>query len=162
MASSVSPNSGTPSMKPIEALNRLWEITLSYCVSQVFWAGCALGVFEELGRAPATAAELSKRIKIHPDGCRRLLAALEQLRLVEREAERFRNTGLGAYCTSKSAVNLSPLAGGPIPSIACGSICPMRCGSTARAGSKLWEPPRRMSSAAFTLIPRASGSSPCS
>jgi len=50
------------------------------------------------------------RVNIHPVGCRRLLVALAKLGLVERDGELYRNSELGDYCTSRSAVNLEPVS----------------------------------------------------
>jgi hypothetical protein len=97
-------------MKPLEALNRLVEIATSFCVSQTFSTACNLGLFEELSKGPATAEDLSQRINIHPNGCRRLLVALTHLGLVERENGLYRNSELGHFCTSQSPVALEPLA----------------------------------------------------
>jgi predicted transcriptional regulator len=76
----------------LAALNRLIEISTSYCVSQVFFSACQLGVFEQLGTRPMTADELSQSLKLHPDGCQRLLAVLRNLGLVERDGDLYRNT----------------------------------------------------------------------
>ena len=97
-------------MKSLEALNRLLEIATSYLVSQMFFTACSLGLFEELSQGPATAEDLSQRINIHPNGCRRLLAALAHLGLVERQDGLYRNSELGNFCTSKSPVPLEPLS----------------------------------------------------
>jgi len=97
-------------MKPLEALNRLQEIATSFWVSQTFFAACSLGLFDELGRGAATVEEVSKRINIHPNGCRRLLVALAHLGLVERENGTYRNSELGNFCTSKSPVPLEPVS----------------------------------------------------
>ncbi len=97
-------------MKPIEALNRLTEIVTSFCVSQMFATACTLGVFEQLTAGPATAEELGKRLDINADGCRRLLVALNQLGLLERDKDRYRNSQLGSFLTSKSQIPLEPLS----------------------------------------------------
>jgi hypothetical protein len=97
-------------MKPLEALNRLVDIATGFCVSQTFSTACTLGLFEALSKGPATAEDLSQRIHIHPQGCRRLLVALTHLGLVERENGLYRNSELGNFCTSKSPVTLEPLA----------------------------------------------------
>ena len=95
----------------LEALNRLQDIGIGYCVSQTLVAACKLGLFEELSNGPLTAEDLSQRLRIDPLACRRRLMALKQLELVERENEHYRNSELGAFCTSKSPVNLAALAG---------------------------------------------------
>ena len=92
-------------MKPLEALNRLNDIAASFMVTQAFSAACNLGVFEELSRGPSTADDLA------------LLAVLRQLGLVEPTSDRYRNSELGDFLTSQSAVPLEPLSmwGSPWP-----------------------------------------------
>ena len=97
-------------MKPVEALNRLLDLATAYCQSQVFFAACNLGIFDELGKAPATAVDLAKRINIHPEGCRRLMVALVDLGLVAREDGLYRNSELGSFCTKGAPVALRALS----------------------------------------------------
>jgi len=97
-------------LKPVEALNRLVEIVNGYAVSQTFFSACRLGLFEQLSKGPATADDLSERLSIHPNGCRRLLVALAHLGLVEREDGLYRNSEVGNFCTSKSPVPLEPIS----------------------------------------------------
>jgi DNA-binding Lrp family transcriptional regulator len=99
------------SMEPIQALNRLLDIITGYCAAQAFLSACKLNIFEELSQGPTSAEDLARRVNIHPVGCRRLLAALAKLGLVERDGEFFRNSELGHFCTSKSAVNLEAISG---------------------------------------------------
>ncbi len=98
-------------LKPVQALNRLLDIVTGYCAAQAFLAACKLGLFEELSQRAATAEDLAGRANIHPVGCRRLLVALAKLGLVERDGELYRNSELGQYCSSKSAVNFEALSG---------------------------------------------------
>src|SRR5262245_60851115 len=97
-------------LTPMDALNRLLEISLGFAVSQTFFSACQLGLFEELSASPATTEQLAERLGIHPQGCRRLMVALQQLGLVERDGECYRNSALGSYCTAGSPVPLEPLA----------------------------------------------------
>jgi hypothetical protein len=97
-------------MTPLTALNRLNEIATSFLASQVFFSACNLGLFEQLGKQAATAEELGRKLSIHPEGCRRLLAPLAQIGLVSREEERYRNSELAGFLTSQSAVELEPLS----------------------------------------------------
>ena len=91
-----------PGTKPIEALNRVVEIASSFCVSQVFFTACKLGLFEQLSHGASSAEDLSLKLNIHPHGCARLLAALRHLGLVERDpGELYHNTEVGSYCTSQ-------------------------------------------------------------
>ncbi|MBS1786864.1 MAG: hypothetical protein JST85_04040 [Acidobacteria bacterium] len=96
-------------MQPLAALNRLNEIATGYLASQVFFAACKLGLFQQLDQCAATAEELGQKLNIHPEGCRRLLASLAQIGLVEREGERFRNSELAGFLTPQSPVALEPL-----------------------------------------------------
>jgi len=97
-------------MKPVEALNRLTEIASGYAVSQTFFTACRLGLFEQLSKGSATVEDLSQKLNIHPNGCRRLLVPLAHLGLVEREDGLYRNSELGNFCTSKSPVPLEPIS----------------------------------------------------
>jgi hypothetical protein len=97
-------------MKPIEALNRLTEISFGFTRSQMFFVACRLSVFDHLATGPATAAELGEQLRIHPEGCRRLLAGLRSLGLVESEGDLFRNSELGSFLTTSSPVQLEPLS----------------------------------------------------
>ena len=100
-----------PSMSPVQALGRLLEMITCYCGAQALVAGCKLHLFDELAYGPATAEDLAQRVNIHPVGCRRLLVALANLGMVDREGELYRNSELGRYCSSSSAVNLAPVTG---------------------------------------------------
>ncbi len=97
-------------MKPVEALDRLRQIGLGYAISQTFFTGCTLGVFDQLNDGPLTAEEVGARLDIHPEGCRRLLVALHHIGLLEREADRYRNSELGSFLTSKSSFPMAGLA----------------------------------------------------
>jgi hypothetical protein len=94
----------------IAALNRLTELATSYGVSQIFRTACQVGVFEQLQDGPLSAEELAPRTQLHPDGCRRLLAALRQLGLVDDDDGRFRNSDVGQFLTSGSPLQLEPLS----------------------------------------------------
>jgi hypothetical protein len=94
---------------PVDALNQLNEIATHYCESQMFFAGCSLGIFEALTMGPATAAELAQRLGFHEEAGHRLMAGLWQAGLLTREGERFANSGVGIYLTSSAPVPLTPL-----------------------------------------------------
>lgn len=102
-------------MSPADATRRLWEMGLAYVYSQALFAAIELGVFDALGRGPVTPDELARQLRIHPDGCRRLLVALRQAGLVERDRGAYVNSALGAYLTSDSPYPLHGVAmmGGP-------------------------------------------------
>lgn len=94
----------------VEALNRFNDIVTRYCESQMFFAGCNLGVFQQLTGGPATADELAGRLNIHPDPCHRLLTGLSQMGLLARDGNTFWNTSLAAYLTPGGPLNLEPLS----------------------------------------------------
>jgi len=96
--------------RPVEALNRLVDISTSYMASQVFFTACRLGVFEKLADGPGTAAELSPALGIDTRGCERLLAVLRNLGLVARDGDQYYNTDAGSYCTSRSAIPMEALS----------------------------------------------------
>jgi len=99
-----------PPPTSLDALNRLLEISLGFAVSQTFFTACQLELFESLSTGPVTTEQLAERLGIHPLGCRRLMVALHQLGLVERDGDRYQNSALGKYCTAQSPVPLEPLA----------------------------------------------------
>lgn len=96
-------------LRAAKALAQLMGVATGYWNSQVFFAACKLRIFEELSNKPLTAGELAEKTKIHPEGCLRLLAALRQLGMVEPEKEFWKNSELGAYCTSKSPFPMNSL-----------------------------------------------------
>ena len=98
-----------PRLKPVQALNRLADLTTGFCAAQAFRAAWKFGLFEEMSKRAATAEELAGRVNIHPVGCRRLLMALAKLGLVVRDGDLYHNSELGQYCSSQSAVNLGAL-----------------------------------------------------
>jgi Dimerisation domain len=99
----------TRPMTPVEAIRRLWEMGLAYVYSQPLFAAIDLGLFDALGRGAATPEDLARQLHIHPEGCRRLLVALRQLGLVERDQHVYTNSALGAYLTTDSPYPLHGL-----------------------------------------------------
>ena len=91
-------------------LLRLTEIGFAPVFSRALQTACELGVFESLRDGPVDSEALASKFGIHPEGCRRLMMALQHLGLVEREGAGFRNTALGRLCTSRSPVDLSAVA----------------------------------------------------
>jgi acetylserotonin O-methyltransferase len=94
----------------VDALNRILDIATAFWKSQTFFTACQLGVFEALGTAPATAADLAQRLGLDPLACRRLLLPLRELGLVEQDEDRFQNSALGSFCTSTSTVPLEAVS----------------------------------------------------
>jgi DNA-binding Lrp family transcriptional regulator len=88
------------------ALSRVMEIAFGFVNSQAFSSAYELGLFDVLYDGPRTADELASRAGIRPVACRRLLMTLVGLGLVERDGDLYRNSELGAVCSSKSPVNL--------------------------------------------------------
>jgi hypothetical protein len=115
-----------PSLKPVQALNRLANVTTGYCGEQAFNAARKLGLFEEISEGAATAEELAGRVNINPVGCRRLLMALAKRGLVVRDGGLYRNSEPGQYCSFRSAVNLAPLSVRPEPFYHMSNTWPMR------------------------------------
>lgn len=95
---------------PIDALNRLRELGLSFAVSQAFFAGCQMGLFDLLAQGPASHEALAKRLGIHPEGCRRLLVVLHRLGLVERRRDEYANGELAAFLTTDSPYQMRGLS----------------------------------------------------
>jgi len=92
------------------AANRLAGIAFAFVNSQALAAAHELGVFEALRDQSMSVDELAARLGINPVACRRLVMALASLELVERDGERFRNSALGQFCTSRSSVNLGTVS----------------------------------------------------
>jgi hypothetical protein len=90
------------SLRPIDALNRLRQLGLAFAVSQSFFAGSKLGIFDALSEEPATAEELGSKLDVHPEGLKRLLVVLHRLELLDRDGERFRTSELGSYARTDS------------------------------------------------------------
>ncbi|MFG2041499.1 methyltransferase [Dactylosporangium sp. NPDC048998] len=68
------------------------EIASGYRRARLLSAAVELGVFGALAEAPATAAELTDRLGLHPAGVPDLLAGLEGLGLVQRRDGAYHNT----------------------------------------------------------------------
>ena len=94
----------------VQAQLRLTELAFGFVNSQAFVSAVDLGVFDALAEEPATADEVAQRTGIHPIAARRLLMLLVSLDLVEQERGRFRNSSVGHFCTSRSAVKLGPMS----------------------------------------------------
>ena len=58
-------------------------------ISRVVIAGVRLGVFQRLAKAPATAAEISTELRLHPDGADELLRSIAVFRFVKRTGDRY-------------------------------------------------------------------------
>jgi hypothetical protein len=96
----------------VEALNHLNEIATRYCESQMVFAGCSLGIFEELANGPASAEELAQRRGFHAEAGRRLLIALSGIGVLTRKGDRFANSGFAEYLAAGAGVPMFPLMPG--------------------------------------------------
>jgi hypothetical protein len=96
--------------KAAQALTRLGEIAFAFVNSQALLSACELHVFDVLAHGPITSEELARRIQIKSIACRRLLMVLVNLGLVERDQDKFRNTDLGQFCSSRSPVQLGSVS----------------------------------------------------
>ena len=95
--------------EPLDALNHLNELVTRYCESQMFFAGCSLGIFEALSNGPATVGNLAARLGFHAGAGERLLICLERLGLLTRDGEQYSNSGLADHLTSSAPAPLATL-----------------------------------------------------
>jgi hypothetical protein len=78
-----------------------------------FWRTHAIGAAVQLGvfdALPATAEEVARRCDLQPERAPRLLRALAEIHLVERDGERWCATHRGAYLRSDHALTLADAA----------------------------------------------------
>jgi hypothetical protein len=100
----------TTGTRAASALTKLMGISFGFVHSQALFSAYELGVFDALADGPLTVDDLARKVQIPATACRRLLIVLASLDLVEREDGTFRNSELGQFCSSKSPVNLGPVA----------------------------------------------------
>lgn len=93
----------------LAALNHLNGIVTSFMECHAFCTAVELNLFDALENSPATPAELANKLAIHPDGCERLLIAIEHLQLVQRTGDLFLNSAIGDLLTSQSPTQLRSL-----------------------------------------------------
>jgi hypothetical protein len=93
-----------------QALTRLGTIAFGFVNTQALFSAHELGVFEALADGAMSLDELANRLQIKPVACRRLLMTLADLELVEHDDGKFRNTELGQFCSSRSAVKLGAVS----------------------------------------------------
>jgi hypothetical protein len=71
----------------------IMQIGLGFWASKTLLSAVELGLFTELAKAPATAAEIREKFGLHPRSVLDFLDALVSMRLLERDAEgRYSNT----------------------------------------------------------------------
>ena len=94
-------------MEPIHALERLNEIAFSFYTAGAFAAASNLKLFDCLADGPHEASTVANMLNVHPEPCRRLLVAMQQLGLVEQEKGKFENSELGSYLQHDAEVPMS-------------------------------------------------------
>jgi SAM-dependent methyltransferase len=79
---------------PLEGMWHIIRTGLGFWDARVLMAAIELGVFAELAERPgATVDELTERLGLHPRGARDFFDALVALRLLNKEGDRYHNTG---------------------------------------------------------------------
>lgn len=91
-------------MNSMTALNRLNGLAFSFYTYGAFAAACNLDIFEQLKDRPLSPEDLAKRLNVNPDACHRLLAAMQQLELLQHSNGLYKNSELGAYLTRDAEV----------------------------------------------------------
>jgi 2-polyprenyl-3-methyl-5-hydroxy-6-metoxy-1,4-benzoquinol methylase len=86
----------------IEALNKINSIAFSYFIAQSYNAAFKLGLFDFLSENYKSVDAVSKSLKIHPETCLKLLAAMENLELVVQKNGQYKNSILGNYIVRDS------------------------------------------------------------
>ncbi len=87
------PPDPSPILDLIEAFRR----------SKTMFAALSLGVFEELAHTPATAEQMARSLRTHPEATSRLLEACVGLGLLRRDGETFANTELSSAYLVKAS-----------------------------------------------------------
>lgn len=83
--------------------NSVLDLIEAFRRSQTMFTALALGVFDRLAPAPATADELARALGCHPDALGRLLDACVALGLLLREGERYANSEEAARYLARSS-----------------------------------------------------------
>ena len=92
------------SSKP-ESPAELLEIAVGYQKSQTLFALAELGIPDHLREKELTAAELARRLKIHPLAMERFLNACASIGLLRKNGERFANSDLSEKFLVKNGEN---------------------------------------------------------
>ncbi len=71
---------------------RIMDLGMGFWASKAVLSGVELGLFTELAKGPASAAELERRLGLHPRSARDFLDALVALRMLDRENGLYSNT----------------------------------------------------------------------
>ena len=72
--------------------DRIMQLGLGFWGSKTLLSAIELGLFTELAAGPLNEHELTERLKLHPRATRDFFDALVSLGMLEREADRYRNT----------------------------------------------------------------------
>jgi hypothetical protein len=72
------------------------QITFGFAAAKTLFSAVELGVFRELTKGPASAADLQERLGMHPRSVRDFLDTLVAMQLLERESGLYSNTPLAA------------------------------------------------------------------
>ncbi|HEY5836866.1 methyltransferase [Streptomyces sp.] len=77
--------------RPIDDPFDILLVGWSFVRGNLLMSALELGVFEELGKAPGTAEQITQRLGLHPRGARDFLDALAALGVLERDGDVYRN-----------------------------------------------------------------------
>jgi O-methyltransferase domain/Dimerisation domain len=72
--------------------DKIMQLGLGFWGSKTLLSAIELGLFTELAAGPLNEQELTERLKLHPRATRDFFDALVALGMLEREADRYRNT----------------------------------------------------------------------
>ena len=72
--------------------DKIMQLGLGFWGSKTLLSAIELGLFTELAAGPLNEQELTEHLKLHPRATRDFFDALVALRMLEREADRYRNT----------------------------------------------------------------------
>src|SRR5215213_9137621 len=78
------------------AADPIMQILFGFAASKTLFSAVELGVFRELTKGSASAADLQQRLGMHPRSVRDFLDALVAMQLLDRENELYSNTPLAA------------------------------------------------------------------
>jgi hypothetical protein len=91
-------------MQALNALEKINHIAFSFYTAGAFAAASNLDLFNHLRNGPHSHEVIAKKMGVHPDACRRLLVAMQQLGLVDQRNGQFANSELGAFMQDDSPV----------------------------------------------------------
>jgi hypothetical protein len=74
----------------------LMQIVFGFAAAKTLFSAVELGLFQELAKGPASAADLQERLGLHPRSARDFLDALVSMKLLEREGGLYSNSALSS------------------------------------------------------------------